>query len=128
MFALAAEYREVVWHKRNLYLSCHILLDAVHHRLHISHHRVKVHCLVHLLTVPACNLLLPVELTLCEGVLLEEVVCLDDDERCGGLEAYAALDADDGVADVDVASDSERRSHLTDGLDDFHRTHLHSVE
>ena len=83
---------------------------------------------MHLLAVPACDLLLPVELSLCEGVLLEEVVSLDDDERCCSLETYSPLDADDGVSDVDVTSDSERSCHVSDGLDDLYRTHLHSIE
>ena len=83
---------------------------------------------MHLLAVPSCDLLLPVKLSLCKGVLLEEVVCLDEDERSCSLEAYAALDADDGVADVDVASDSERTRSVAYGLDDLYRRHLHTVE
>ena len=47
-------------------------------------------------------------------------MCGDDEHRCGGLEAHAALDADDRVADVHVAADAVARAdglHGTDRLD-----------
>ena len=45
---------------------------------------------------------------------------LDDKLRCGGLEAHAALDADDGVTHVGIAADGIAGTNLLnllDGLD-----------
>ena len=52
------------------------------------------------------DMLLPVDLPLGLGVLFEHPVRGDDEDRGGGFEAYAALDADDRVADVHVAADA----------------------
>ena len=70
--------------------------------------------------VPVGDLLFPVDLPFGLGVFLKHPVCGDDEHRGGGLEAYAALDADDRVADVHVAADAELRAdglHGADGLD-----------
>ena len=42
----------------------------------------------------------PVLLPLGEGVFLEHLVCGDNQDRTGGLEAYAAFDADDCISDL----------------------------
>ena len=42
----------MVWHEGYFNLSAHVLLDAVHHSLHVAAYRVEVHRLVHLLAVP----------------------------------------------------------------------------
>ena len=118
----------MVRHQCYLNLSSHILLDAVHHCLHVAAYRIEVHRLMHLLSIPACDLILPVKLTLCQCVLLEKVVCLHKDKRCRRLESYTALDADNGVADVDVAADSEWSRCVAYGLDNLYRAHLNSVE
>ena len=44
---------------------------------------------------------------------------LDDEFRCSGLEAHAALDADDGVAHVGVAADGVGGTNLLNLLDGF---------
>ena len=70
--------------------------------------------------VPVGDLLFPVDLPFGLGVFLEHPVRGDDEHRGGGLEAYAALDADDRVADVHVAADAVFRPdglHGADGLD-----------
>ena len=61
-------------------------------------------------------------------MLLEKVVCLYEDERSSSLETYAALDADDGVTDMDVTSDTERTSCIADSLDHLYRAHRNAVE
>ena len=128
MLACAAENREMIRHECDLYLSCHILLDAVHHGLHVAAYRIKVHSLMHLLAIPVCNLVLPIKLPLCKSVLLEKMMRLYEDERCSSLKTYAALDTDDSVTDVDVTSDTERTCNVTDSLDNLYRIHLDSVE
>ena len=128
MVACTTEYREVVRHESNLYLSGHILLYAVHHGLHVPAYRIEIHGLMHLLTVPSGNLLLPIELTLCESMLLKKVMSLHDDKRSRCLETYTTLDTDDGVTDMYVATDSERTCNITDCLDHIYRTHLYAVE
>ena len=47
----------------------------------------------------------------------EHLVRGDDEHRCGGLEAHAALDADDRVADVHVAADAVLRADGLHGAD-----------
>ena len=83
---------------------------------------------MHLLAIPTCDLILPVKLTLCKSVLLEKVVCLDEDERSCSLETDTTLDTDDSVTDVDVATDAEWTSNVTNSLDNLHRAHLDTVE
>ena len=70
--------------------------------------------------IPVGHLVLPVLLPFAQGVFLEEAVCADNQHGGGGFEAHAALDADDGVAHVHVASDAIGRTdffNLLDGLD-----------
>lgn len=55
-------------------------------------------------SIPVANLVFPVLLPLAQRALLKQAVCLNDQPRCGGLEAYASLYAYDGVADVAVAA------------------------
>ena len=128
MLACTSKYREMIWHESNLHFSAHKLFDAVHHGLHVPAYRIEVHRLMHLLAVPSCNLVFPVKLSFGESVLLKKVMSLHEDERSRSLESYATLDSDDGVSDVDVTSDSERASRITNSLDNFHRAHFHSVE
>ena len=118
----------MVRHECNLHLSGDILLDAVHHGFHIPHHRVQVHCFMHLLAVPACDLFLPVKLSLRQDMLFEQMVCLYYDHRSCRLESDTSFDSDDGVSDMDVTTDSERSRYVTDCLDDLHRTHPDPVQ
>ncbi len=128
MLALASEHREVVWHERNLHITCHMFLHAFHHGFHVSHNRVEIHCLMHLLAVPSGNLLFPIELALCEHMLLEKMMRLDDNHRGCGLKAYASLYTYDGVSYVDVTSYPERSRCVTYCLYHINRAHLHAVE
>ena len=51
---------------------------------------------------------------------LEHLVRGDDEHGGGGLEAHAALDADDRVADVHVAADAVARADRLHGSDGLH--------
>ena len=128
MLACAAENGKMIWHKCHFNLTCHILLDAIHHSLHIPAHRIKIHSLMHLLSVPSGNLILPIVLSLCQCVFLKKMMCVEDDKWCCGLKSYASLDADDGVSDVDVTADTERTCNIAYSLDNFHRAHLYAIE
>ena len=62
--------------------------------------------------IPVGNLVLPVLLPLAQRILLQEAVGSDNQHGGCSLEAYTALDADDGVAYVAVATDSVCRTNL----------------
>ena len=56
--------------------------------------------------IPVGYLVFPVLLPLAQRVLFEQAVCLDDELRSCCLKTYTALDADDGVAYVAVATNA----------------------
>ena len=118
----------MVRHQGDVNFSADILLDAIHHCFHVPHHRIQVHCLVHLLPVPSCNLVFPINLSFGKCVFLKQMVRFDQNQRCCCLEAYSSLDADDGVSDMDVPADSERCCNLAERLNQFYRIHLLAVK
>ena len=69
--------------------------------------------------VPVGHLVLPVLLPLRQRRLLQQTVCLDNELRSSSLEAYTALDADDGIAHVGVAADGVAGTNLLNLLDGF---------
>ena len=78
------------------------------HGLYIGHDGLQVLALVQEHAVPVGHLVLPVLLPLAQGVLLEQAVGFYNQFGRCGLEAHTPLDADDGVAHVEVASDGVR--------------------
>lgn len=112
-----AHQREAARAERQLDLARDVALRREEHRLDVAHDGLEVLRLVEEHAVPGGHLLLPVELPLGQHVLLEHLVGRDDEHRRGGLEAHAALDADDGVADVHVAADAVARADGLDGAD-----------
>ena len=69
----------------------------------VAHHRIEELGFVQHHAVPVAHLVFPILLPLGEGMLLQQVVCFDEDERCGGFKTHPAFDANDGIAYVDVA-------------------------
>ena len=95
-------------------------LRTLQHGLHVPHHRIVVLTLVQPVAVELRDLVLPEQLPLGEGVLLEHLVGGDDEDGACGLESHSALDADDGVADVHVAPyavGAAEALDLADGVD-----------
>ena len=95
---------ETVGTEFQCHLAGNIALAADEHGLDIGHYRLQVLALVQEHAVPVGHLLLPVLLPLAQGVLLQETVCTDDEHGCCSLEAHTALDADDSVAHMAVAT------------------------
>ena len=89
-------------------------------RLHVGHHRLKILTLVEEHAVPVGDLILPVLLPLAQSRLLEQAVCLNDDLRSSGLEAYPPLDTDDRVTHIAVAADGIACTDLLNLLNGFH--------
>ena len=89
-------------------------------RLHIGHHRLKILTLVEEHAVPVGDLVLPVLLPLAQSRLFEQAVCLNDDLRSSGLEAYPSLDTDDRVTHIAVAADGIACTDLLNLLNGFH--------
>ena len=70
--------------------------------------------------IPVGYLVLPVLLPLAQRVLLEQTVSLDDELRSRSLKTYTALDANDGVAYVAVATNAVGCANLLYLLDGSH--------
>ncbi len=92
----------------HLYFTRHMALGVGQECFDVAHDGFDELPLVQQNTVPVGELLFPVKLLFGQDVLFQRVVGLDDNQWRGGLEAHAALDADNGVADVDVAANTER--------------------
>ena len=67
--------------------------------------------------IPVGHLLLPVLLPLAQRVFLQQSVGLDDELGGGCLKAHTTLDADDGVAHVEVAAYGVGGAYLLNLLD-----------
>ena len=66
--------------------------------------------------VPVAHLVFPILLPLRQGVFLQETVGTDDEHGGCCLEAYTALDADNGVAHVAVTTDGVGCANLFNSL------------
>ena len=69
----------MIRHQSHFHFAGHILLDMVKHGFHITENRVEIHGFMHLLSVPACYLVFPVELSFRKHMLFEQMMRLDDD-------------------------------------------------
>ena len=57
-------------------------------------------------TVPSTNLILPVLLPLCKGVLLKHLMRSDNEHWRSSLKTYTTLNADNSVADVHISANT----------------------
>src|SRR5690554_3973054 len=111
----------------HLHLSRDIFLGVSEEGLDVTHHRLQVLCLMHQLSVPVGELLLPVELLLGEHMLLKQMMCLDDDQRCRCLKSYTPLGADDGITHMHIAADAVFRGSLVQKMDQLYWLYLLAV-
>ena len=83
---------------------------------------------MHKLSVVLCNLALPVELRFGKHVLLQKVMRLNDDKRCGSLKANAALYTNDCISNVHISSNAIRSSNCGKCPYYFNRCELLAIE
>ena len=117
----------MIWHQGHFHFTAHMLLHVVHHGFHVPENRIEIHGFMHLLPVPSCYLVFPVELAFGQDMLFEKMVCLDYDQRSCGLECHTSLDTYDGVAHMDVTAYTERSRYVPDLPYHVHRRHLLTV-
>ena len=90
------------------------------HGLDVGHHRLQILAFVQEHTIPIGHLFLPVLLPFRQSKLLEIAMSANDEHGRSRLEAHTTLDANDGIAHVAVASDSESCTDFLDLLDGFY--------
>ena len=96
--------RKTVGMQGDIHLAGNIGLAVGQKRFHIPHHGIKVLTFVQVHSVEIGQVFLVLQLPFGERVLFEQMVRFDDDERCGGLKAHAALDAYNCIAHVNIAA------------------------
>src|SRR5690349_19946195 len=90
----------------------HARLRAGDQRLDVAKRGVEILALVQPVAIEPPELVLPEGLPLREDQLLELAVRADQEQRRARLEADASLDAERGLADVDVAADAVALAQL----------------
>src|SRR5947209_4312938 len=104
------------------------LLAAVDHGLNVAHDRVEVESFVEHIAVHVGKVILPELLLFGEHEFLKLFVGGNGDQGSRGLESYAPLETQYGIAQVDPASDAMLRPDASKRRHELQRPERHPVK
>lgn len=120
-FAFDADDLEAIRLQLHKYIASYITLTAFEEGFNVAHYRIQNLAFMQPVAIELSQLVFPVELPFGEHMFFECMVCLENYHGSCGFKTHAALDANDGIAYVNVATQAIRTGNLLQVLDGFGR-------